>query len=407
MRARTARIVLGLGLIAASVPGALLGAGGSTAAAATSQAPVAPGGVALTWTPAYMSSNQSYTKRQAVALARRFNLVAGMPVSFKRYAGAMRAANPRLTLLAYANATLASPEQVKGVPEREFAHDRNGRRIKATGFGAYLMEPANAGWRSRATHQCASRAVGFDGCLVDMLTLGIFSKNFVSALPVVPGTHSVYTQPQYQKRLIAFGKQYQTANPNLEHVFNAVENSYRYWQAATPSRPEVLGLPSAQMEDFLRGARNPVKAFPTRADWLRNVRVITDLESHHVTGLFSTKLWVSATNAQVARWERYAMSTFLMGANGHSYFAFTRSRDKAGVRGTTLPYRMPRSIGAPLAAMHAVGAAYERAFAHGLAVTNPTRSTVTVPLGAAYTRLDGRTVTSLRLGPHDGQVLTR
>src|SRR3712207_8203160 len=67
-------------------------------AAADVGAPKAPGGVALTWAPTYMSSQHSYTEAEAVALARQFDLIAAMPVAFKGEVGAMRAANPDLTV---------------------------------------------------------------------------------------------------------------------------------------------------------------------------------------------------------------------------------------------------------------------------------------------------------------------
>src|SRR3712207_9558093 len=99
-----------------------------------------------------MSSQHSYTEAEAVALARQFDLIAAMPVAFKGEVGAMRAANPDLTVIAYANATFLSGGA--GVPETEFAHDLNGRRIKSTNFGNYLMEPSKPNWRKIGRAWC-------------------------------------------------------------------------------------------------------------------------------------------------------------------------------------------------------------------------------------------------------------
>jgi len=41
------------------------------------------------------------------------------------------------------------------------------------------------------------------------------------------------------------------------------------------------------------------------------------------------------------------MASFLMGADGNSYLAFTRSRDRAGAMGVNAPYSMPENIGLP------------------------------------------------------------
>jgi hypothetical protein len=366
--------------------------------------------VALTWSPTYMSNDHHYTRGQAVALARRVDLVAAMPVAFQHHVRAMRAANPQLRVLAYANATLADPSTVRGLPEQAFAHDAHGHRIKANGWGTYLMEPSSSAWQRAANRECDDRAHAgrYDGCLVDMLTLGIYSKGFVSGLPVVPGTHRVYSQAEYRQRLETLGASYQRLSPSLMHVDNSVENGYRYWRASVASRPLVSGLKGAQMEDFLRGAYDGATAVPGGSDWRRDLRVVQDLESKHITGLFTTKLWSGATRSQAARWDAYAMSTFLLGANGHSYFAFTRSRDKAGATGANAPYRMPKGIGAPTSGAHRLGSgAFERSFQRGLAVVNPSGHATTVRLGGTYRALGGHRTSVLHLGPRTGDVLVR
>ena len=102
------------------------------------------------------------------------------------------------------------------------------------------------------------------------------------------------------------------------------------------------------------------------------------------------------------------MASFLMGANGRSFFAFTRSRDRAGVLGTNLAYRMPKGIGSPSGAMQRRSSgAYVRNFANGASVVNPTDRTVTVGLGSSMRRLNGSWTSSLTLAPHSGDVLTK
>jgi hypothetical protein len=190
-------------------------------------------------------------------------------------------------------------------------------------------------------------------------------------------------------------------------VFNLVENDWRYWRDEVPSRPLALGRPAVQMEDFLRGAATSVGGFPNTEKWLRNVEVIRDLEASNVTGLFTTKLWVGHSDAQAARWQAFTMASFLMGANGNSYLAFTRSRDQAGATGVNAPYSMPDNIGLPQGAMVRTSAgAYTRTFSNGLAVVNPGTTTVTVTLPSAMRRLDGASVTSVQLPPSSGEVLT-
>jgi len=357
-----------------------------------------------------MSNNHYYNRAEAEALARKFDLVAAMPMAFKDHSYAMRKVNPGISLLAYANATLASSGDAKGLPESAYAHNSSGRRITSPAWGTYLMESSNYAWRQAANNQCDSRAArgGYDGCLVDMLTLGIFSKGFVSSLPVNPATRNVYTQAQYRDQMIALGRHYRNQSPGLVHVGNSVENSYRYWQASVSSRPIATSLPSAQMEDFLRGARNSVTAFPMGDAWLRNVKVVTDLHADGSVGLFTTKLWVSASDSQVRAWQKFSMASFLMGANGKSYFAFTRSRDKAGATGANAPYTMPKNIGWPSGGMFRTAAGgYQRTFSNGATIVNPTSQSVTFRLGSTMKTLDGRWVSSITLPPNGADVLIK
>ncbi len=383
----------------------------AAAAAADSGAPVPPGGVALTWTPEYMSDNHHYSRAEALDLSRQHDLVAAMPYAFKDHSDAMRSANPDVSLLAYANATLATDEATAELPEAAFAHDTQGRRIKAPDFDTYLMESSTWRWRVEANKQCNDRSElgGFDGCLVDMLTLGIFANGYVTSLPVNPSTGATYTQAQYRSQMISIAQHYRTQSPGLIHVGNSVENAYRYWQSKDATSQSLANSqPGAQMEDFLRGSGTAVTKFPSPADWVRNVDVIRDMESQNTAGLFTTKLWVGASAQQIKQWQAYAMASFLMGADGRSYLAFTSSRNKAGVMGTALPYSMPKTIGTPNGAMtQEPSGAWTRKFSNGLSVVNPTSNSVLVELDSPMVRLNGITKSSFWLEANSGEVLLR
>ena len=331
------------------------------------------------------------------------------PVSFADHVRAMRRVNPDITLIAYQNGTLVQASKVRHLPESAFAHDSQGRRITSPIWGTTLMAPTSRAWRRFVTAECRDRVqrARYDGCLVDSMGLGIYSPSQrFTGIPVNPRTGSRYTQRQYRAAQAKLADAIRAASPGLVHVFNLVSNDWRYWRDPVRSRPLALGRPAVQMEDFLRGAATGVTDFPDKEKWLRNVRVVRDLEAHNVSGVFSTKLWVAHSTAQAARWQGYAMATFLMGANGNSYFAFTRSRDRAGAAGSNAPYRMPNGLGSPLRVMRQTATGlYKRRFENGLAVVNPGASTITVRLPSAMRRLNGDVVTSFRLEPKHGEVL--
>jgi hypothetical protein len=375
------------------------------------------GSVELTWAPTYMAdlhkdpNAMHYTHAEAMSMARRFNLLGAIPVAFQKYVADMKAVNPNLTILSYANATFIASNMTAGIPTSEFAKDIHGNRITSTTFHTILMNPASPGWRKRTTKQCRTLAAlgGYDGCLVDLLTMGVFSKDFVTALPVNPHTGKVYTQPQWRRVLERLAHEYVKRDPKQIIVGNSVGNSFRYFLDAVSSQPLVKRLPGVQMEDFLRGASaGEATDFPTAAHWLQNVQVISSIEDSGRTGLFSTKLWVHPTHAQVRHWQGYAMASFLMAADGHSYFAFTDQRSKAGAMETDLPFTMPKkTLGKPKGAMRHVGHFYIRKFAHGMAIVNPTGSTHRVTLGRKYTDLQGKRVSHILLHAHSGNVVVK
>jgi hypothetical protein len=373
-------------------------------------APPKPGGVALTWAPTHMSDNHEYSRARAIRIARNHDLVSAPPVSFADHVRAMRRVNPDITLIAYQNGTLVQASKVRGLPESAFAHDSRGRRITTPIWGTTLMAPTSRAWRRFVTAECRDRVqrAGYDGCLVDSTGLGIYSPSQrFTGIPVNPRTGSRYTQRQYRRAQAGLADAIRAASPRLVHVFNNVSNDYRYWRDPVRSRPLALGRPAVQMEDFLRGASSEV-ALPDKEKWLRSVRVVRDLEAHNVAGVFTTKLWVSHTAAQAARWQAYAMASFLLGANGNSYFAFTRSRDRAGATGRNAPYSMPNRIGRPEGRMIKMGSgAYKRTFTRGMALVNPRATTVRVRLPSAMRDLSGATVKSVRLGPRTGEVLKK
>ena len=184
-----------------------------------------------------------------------------------------------------------------------------------------------------------------------MLTLGIYARGYMTGTPADPATGRLYTQREYRDLMVDLAADLRARSPHLVQVGNMVENGYRYWRAEAASRPLVASSPSAQMEDFLRGAGDRPDAWPSVEEWQEDVAVVTDMESADKVGLFTTKVWSGASAAVAAQWQAYSMATFLMGADGHSFFAFTRSRDRAGASQTNAAYEMPDDLGRPTGAM--------------------------------------------------------
>lgn len=393
--------VTGLCLLATLAP--------SAARAETSaDVPSGPASVARTWAPTHMSPAHAYTSAEATTLARRFDLVVGLPSAFDGLVPAMKSANPRLDVLAYVNATFVPSSLGGAYPSSWYAKDSTGRRITSAEFGNLLMEPSSLGWRNQAINDCRSRsaAAGYDGCMADMLTMGIFGRDYVTALPVNPATGSTYTQLQWREQLVALGRKYSTDLAGLVIGANTVQNGRRYLRHEVSSKPLALSVPAPLMEDFLRGGATAVDDYPAEAGWLDDVRTLQDLEANGRAALLTTKVWSPGTVAQKNAWHRYSMASFLLGANGLSFYAFTSDRTQEGATGANHAYTMPRNLGASTSAMTREPAGYyKREFANGMAVVNPTSAPVSLTLAKPHRRLGGAVVTSLVLPAHSGDVL--
>ena len=67
--------------------------------------------------------------------------------------------------------------------ESAFAHDASGARIRSRSFGTYLMEPSSPAWQQQTVNRCRGLAAGptYDGCLVDTLTMAVFTEQPVES----------------------------------------------------------------------------------------------------------------------------------------------------------------------------------------------------------------------------------
>ena len=63
------------------------------------------------------------------------------------------------------------------------------------------------------------------------------------------------------------------------------------------------------------------------------------------------------------------------------------------------------TLGGRLSAMYQVGAGWRRYFAQGIAVVNPSTSTLVVSLDGTYVNSAGRPVNTVTLGPASGAIL--
>jgi putative glycosyl hydrolase-like family 15 (GHL15) protein len=129
------------------------------------------------------------------------------------------------------------------------------------------------------------------------------------------------------------------------------------------------------------------------AEWSTYEDEITACTAQHKSCWFHSGAYSDAVTSQT---RQYALASFLLATDGKQYLS-VGSRTSGSLE--------PRlALGGRPSEMFQVGASWRRYFAQGVAVVNPSMSTLVVPLDGTYLNV-GRRVQTIVLGPASGAVL--
>lgn len=102
------------------------------------------------------------------------------------------------------------------------------------------------------------------------------------------------------------------------------------------------------------------------------------------------------SDAVTSQTRQYALASYMLATDGRQYLAVGSVTSK--------PLEPRLTLGGRLSEMFQVGASWRRYFVQGIAVVNPSTSTLVVPLDGTYLHA-GRPVHTILLGPASGAVL--
>jgi hypothetical protein len=378
----------------------------SEESANTSAALPNPGTVLPRFSPVYMGTKWTVTEGEAVTIAQEFDVIAAQASVFPKYVTAMKAANPDLRIVAYINGTFDLKSGGTSYPRSWYETALTGSRIQSA-FGNYLLDPGDASWQQSVAAQCTAAIAQshYDGCFVDTLGTAPLDPGYVTGLPMDPATHAVWSGSAWLNATTAIAAAVQAANPNALVIANGLANGTKYF-STSGATSELLGPSGTAMAElWLRAPGAGATQYPTLSKWLSNVNMLVDAESKGESILTTTKLWVTATAAQQTQWHQFALSSFLLGADGHSYFSFLEDRSNAAI---VQDYAWDHvDIGMPLGPYAQDGSLYERSFTNGIVAVNPTSAPATITFAGSYTNLDGTVLTSETLAPDSGDVFLK
>jgi hypothetical protein len=356
------------------------------------------------WAPMHEPGGRFASQAEAVAAARRFDLITIRPGQLDGYLPAMRAANPDLRVYVYINGSYLYRSDFGKLPLWAMAHTLSGDLIQSNGWGNYLGKPSNPAWIAYKQQECAAAiaASGADGCYLDMLGTAPTIPGYGSGLPVDPSTGLLWTKRDWLTDTAALASAVASSS-GTPVLGNGFGNGRRYFNWRAPSRILLSGALGSTAEGWMKMPRTSAGTFENVLQWKQDVDLLADANAAGGVALTMTKMWGGGDDQQVAAWRLFALASFLLGNSGHSYFYFSAAPADPATLDSPL-YHLP--IGRPAGPYVQTGAVYQRWFSNGRVLVNPGTTPVSVPLGGSYRTPAGGLISTLALPPHSGQILT-
>ncbi len=349
-------------------------------------------------------SEQSYSRAEALDIARRYDLVVALQRTFEDHVTAMRATNPDLHMIAYDNIIMSRSSNPNEYPDSWYARTRTGRRITATAdriAGTVLLDPAHPGVRANAVQTCTDKmATGdYDGCYLDSLGVGHLLN--LDGRPVNPATGRDYTDHEWITQTAGLAAHVRDRIDGMVLV-NGLSKGSVVFDPDTEARRFFDASDGGNAEGWVRGAEQSVTSFRREDVWRQDVDLLVEAGRQGKSVIAMTKIWTPATKAQIDQWRRLAYASFFLGTDGNQYLYF--NPEGPGKPPAHHPFD-DIELGTPTGAYFKGDGLYQRWYTQGAAFVNAGTATATVQLGARYRNLDGTVVTKVTLAPNRADIL--
>jgi len=302
------------------------------------------------------------------AAAENDSIMVGVPGTYEKWISQLHAWNPNLKVLAYnlgpylQKGSAAFNTVLQNDPSW-FARDANGNLINLPSFpDNYLMNPGNAAYCAWHAQQLAAVVFqdGFDGAMDDSMGNDVLG-HYASAPPVDPTTGQVYTATAWMTAEVAMLDTDKAALDGKYLAFNGLVSGPQYSLISSILASSTADAGVAEL--FLRQPNAPVSEFPNLRSVEDSLAMMTNMAARGKAFLGWTKLWPTATPAQLSQWEQFTLAVDLLGESSSTYVDFMPSRTADN---TCSPYigTVP-ALGAPLGPYVQSGDTFSRQFQDG------------------------------------------
>jgi hypothetical protein len=364
-----------------------------------------PAGRVRPWTAQFIGASGTPTQTEAVADAKNFDLIIAHASAYKKYVSQMKQANTNLRLVVYMNTTFTYRTDLV---ESAYSHDANGKRISPKSWpSTYLLNPLSSAAISFKKGEASSLLTqsGYDGIYLDATGSAALKLSYVTALPINPTTRKEWTVSDWLTAVrVNLVDNIKTVVLPRPMYLNSLKDGHSYFDPVEQRSATLTpGIVASVAETWLHETVAPITAYPSEAVWKQNVDMLIDAEARGYGVLQMTRVWADGTTAQKDAWYNYTLASWLLGNQGRSYFNFSYQQ---GDSTTPRPWNR-LDLGAASGSYIKSSGVYQRQFANGKVLVNPTSSTFTVSLGGAYRTLSGQSVNSVTLGPNSARILTK
>ena len=304
----------------------------------------------------------------------------------------IKSLNPTFKAIFYDNALT---HREKGREDWYVRDAKTGSKLVNKDWGWYLMDIGNPVYRKSLANfikKCSDDNPTFDGVFLDDVWGSVSSDRFyregTKEMASLPLHVTKYWRDNIKLLLIqikmAIGRKLLIVNTG---VFNT----------------DYLALSDGQMyEAFCHANWQPHEEY--YQGWQKVLdRMIMTSASGKIF-LAQSGVMKDVTESQTIKTAKYCYSMFLLGANGNSYFYFSKN-----YRGVTYFPEWDIDLGAPIKnyQIRAGTPLFEREYSKGLVLINPSSESFQIKLGDKYKNLDGVITDTLTLGNHEGEILLK
>jgi len=333
------------------------------------------------------SSSRSTAAWQQAAVTHQILVGSPGPV-YGDMIGQLHAWNPELKVLAYdlGPYTIAGTSDYTTLMSQHpdyFARDAQGNLITvAAGNGspAYpdntLMDDGNPGWQAFEAQRVASEIStwGFDGAYIDSMGPGVVTGS-TTGVPIDPSTGQAYTQAEWMAAGDAALDAIKAAIGSKYLFSTGLVNGVDYEDFTSDLSDSTAN--GFQTDSWMRLADASLTAWPSPSLLASDLAMVQSLQARGKAFFAWTKVWTSATPAQVSAWNTYGLAAYLLVDNGvNDYYTFDSpfASDR-----TTIFYPDERSaLGAPDGGFTLSGGVYSRSFQFGSVTLNTTTNVATI-----------------------------